>query len=818
MAGSPQIVVEFLAKTAGLQAGLKNAEKSTQSFGTSVGKLGKAGVVAAGVAGLGALTAVAKIGFDEMAQGAKVGAQTAAVLKSTGSAAHVTAGHVESLAGALLKKSGVDDEAIQSGENLLLTFTRIQNTAGKGNDIFDQATKTMLDMSTALGQDTSQSAIQLGKALNDPVKGMTALRKVGVSFTEGQTKQVAAMVKSGNVMGAQKLILAELNKEFGGSAAAAGKTLPGQINVLKESFSNLAGEMMSSLAPAFEAITSFLTAHPALFKALVIGVLALAAAMVALNVAMAVTAAVTAGVALPVLAIIAAIALLVVAAVLVVKHWAAIKAATIAAWNAVKSAVTTALAAVRNAIQAVIGWIRANWPLLLGILAGPFGLAVALIVKHWAAIKAATVAAWNAIKGALSSAMSAIRGVITAGFNAIVGVVKSAVSRFVGAIRAGAGLAAGAARAIVAAVKGAFSGAASWLVQAGKDAVMGLVHGIESVKDLPGKALHAITSRLPHTPWGSTAWQAMHEVGKTAGKGLADGITASTPQAVAAAKAIAKRAMDAAKAQAASQSSALQDALGKAFEARQAAAKTPAEQAIANMEAARAQQQRQQALADAQAQLAAATNADELLAAQKAYEAAQYDITIAGLQQQAAAERTELDGQQALQQAAFTKRLAALNTYLASGHATAKGANARIAKLAKDFGLDLATIGALIGPSMAGAIEKSIPAAVKAAIKLTDAVKDAIRKGLKIGSPSRWAEEQGKFVSQGLALGIARNANVANLALAGLTGGDITMAEGEAAPVHVRVFIGDTELRGMVRTEIGSDNARVARRLLAGTT
>ena len=75
----------------------------------------------------------------------------------------------------------------------------------------------MLDMSVALGQDATQSAIQLGKALNDPVKGVTALRRVGVSFTAAQIKQIKTLVATGKTLQAQKLILRELNQEFGGS-------------------------------------------------------------------------------------------------------------------------------------------------------------------------------------------------------------------------------------------------------------------------------------------------------------------------------------------------------------------------------------------------------------------------------------------------------------------------------------------------------------------------------------------------------------------------------------------------------------------------
>lgn len=194
------------------------------------------------IAGLGALGAAAKIGFGEFMESQKVMAQTNAVLKSTGGAAKVTAGHVSDLAGSLMRKSGVDDELIQSGANVLLTFTKIRNEVGKGNDIFDQATKATLDMSVALGQDMKSSSILVGKALNDPIKGMSALGRAGIQFTADQKETIKTLVESGRTMDAQKLILKELETQFGGSAEAAGKTLPGQLNILKETFNNLAGQ------------------------------------------------------------------------------------------------------------------------------------------------------------------------------------------------------------------------------------------------------------------------------------------------------------------------------------------------------------------------------------------------------------------------------------------------------------------------------------------------------------------------------------------------------------------------------------------------
>jgi hypothetical protein len=175
--------------------------------------------------GIGALTKAANDFIGEARDAAKVGRQTQAVIKSTGGAARVSGRDVEGLAGRLSKLVAVDDEVIQSGENILLTFTNIRNVGA--DRIFDKATFAAVDMAAALNQgevttsNLQKANIQLGKALQDPIKGVTALSRVGVNFTQQQKDQIKTMVEAGDVVGAQKLILAELTKEFGGSAAAA---------------------------------------------------------------------------------------------------------------------------------------------------------------------------------------------------------------------------------------------------------------------------------------------------------------------------------------------------------------------------------------------------------------------------------------------------------------------------------------------------------------------------------------------------------------------------------------------------------------------
>lgn len=209
--------------------------------------------------------AFGKVAYDEFTQAQKANAQTAARLKSTGGVANVTAKHINQLSTRILALSGIDDQAAQSAQNMLLTFTNVRNEAGRGNKIFDRTTLAIMDMATAMNNGATPSAEQLkattirvGKALNDPVKGMTALAKVGVKFTDQQKEQIKQLVKSGQSMKAQKLILHELNREFGGSAAAAGKTLPAQLARLKESFASVAASVLTTFMPQIEKLLNFI--------------------------------------------------------------------------------------------------------------------------------------------------------------------------------------------------------------------------------------------------------------------------------------------------------------------------------------------------------------------------------------------------------------------------------------------------------------------------------------------------------------------------------------------------------------------------------
>lgn len=180
-----------------------------------------------------------------------------AVLKSTHDAVGMSATQINAMVQSLKNLDGVDDDVILSGTNMLLTFTNI------GSSVFPMANQAMLDMAVAMnhgsmnGLDLKDTAIQLGKALNDPINGITALSRVGVTFTEQQKEQIKAMVAAGNTAGAQKLILKELEREFGGAAKAAGDADP--FNKFKLAMGDIGKTLGAIVLPPLTTLANFIT-------------------------------------------------------------------------------------------------------------------------------------------------------------------------------------------------------------------------------------------------------------------------------------------------------------------------------------------------------------------------------------------------------------------------------------------------------------------------------------------------------------------------------------------------------------------------------
>ena len=161
------------------------------------------------------------------------GADLDATLKSTAHSAGLTAEEIKKIGTERAKVTLFDDDETNRASAMLLTFTNIK----KG--VFEEAIPAIQNLATKMGgdgpADLKGASIQVGKALNDPVNGLKALTRVGVTFDEQQKAQIKTMVKAGDTAGAQRLILAELSKEFGGAAEAA-RAAGGGVATLKLGF------------------------------------------------------------------------------------------------------------------------------------------------------------------------------------------------------------------------------------------------------------------------------------------------------------------------------------------------------------------------------------------------------------------------------------------------------------------------------------------------------------------------------------------------------------------------------------------------------
>ncbi len=175
--------------------------------------------------------------------------QVEASLASMGRQSEFTSLQLQKMATGEMRKSLYDDDQIlREVTSTMLTFGKIQGP------LFDRAQAAAVDLSVKFKKDLGGSAIMVGKALQDPVKGVSALSRVGVSFSASQKAMIKSMVAAGNSAGAQKLILAELEKQVAGSAEAARKANPGAA--AKQDLDELQETVGAKLLPIMMKVTT----------------------------------------------------------------------------------------------------------------------------------------------------------------------------------------------------------------------------------------------------------------------------------------------------------------------------------------------------------------------------------------------------------------------------------------------------------------------------------------------------------------------------------------------------------------------------------
>lgn len=269
-------------ETGPFQKGATKAQLETQKLVKSIERTGKQMMaVGAGItAGLTVpFTALMTSAIPAARESAEAMGQVRAALASMGPAAGRSAEQLSQQAEALMRLSTFDDDDILRNVTAnMLTFGQVTGAT------FDRAQKVTIDLATRLKMDLQSATLMVGKALNDPVEGLTALRRSGIQFTEQQKAQITAMAEAGNAAGAQALMLAELERQFGGSAKAMRDASPDVAlrqswDSMKETLGMIALDVLPKILPPLTRLLDRFNALSPATQAVVVGVLAAGAAL-----------------------------------------------------------------------------------------------------------------------------------------------------------------------------------------------------------------------------------------------------------------------------------------------------------------------------------------------------------------------------------------------------------------------------------------------------------------------------------------------------------------------------------------------------------
>ncbi|MGI9499870.1 MAG: phage tail length tape measure family protein, partial [Geminicoccaceae bacterium] len=201
------------------------------AVGSSIGRFGLIATGAtAAITAFGFATAAALRVFADSEQ---VIFRLGGVLRATGNAVGLTKDEIDDLAVSLGDLTLTSADEAREAAASLLTFRTVQG------DTFERTLRLSQDLAAVFGTTLPNAALQLGKALEDPITGLTALRRSGVNFTEEQKELLRTLAETGQVLQAQTIILDRVEEQVGGAGVAEAGGLTGATDTLGESWDRL---------------------------------------------------------------------------------------------------------------------------------------------------------------------------------------------------------------------------------------------------------------------------------------------------------------------------------------------------------------------------------------------------------------------------------------------------------------------------------------------------------------------------------------------------------------------------------------------------
>jgi len=150
------------------------------------------------------------------------------IIRSTGGAAQLSAQEIDAFAVSLGESTLTSAGAVRDAAGILLTFKSV------AKETFTDTLSLAQDLSATGFGDLKSTTLQLGKALEDPILGMTALRRSGVMFSDEQQNMIKSLLDANDKLGAQAIILQEVRKQVGGAAQNEAKGFAGAVDTMGE--------------------------------------------------------------------------------------------------------------------------------------------------------------------------------------------------------------------------------------------------------------------------------------------------------------------------------------------------------------------------------------------------------------------------------------------------------------------------------------------------------------------------------------------------------------------------------------------------------
>jgi hypothetical protein len=198
----------------------------------------------------------------------------------------------------------------------------------------------------------------------------------------------------------------------------------------------------------------------------------------------------------PIGLVIAAIAALVVGIVLLWKHSETFRRIVLGTWQAVWGGI-------KKFVGFIVGFVKQHWKLLIAILLGPLGIIVGLVIKNWDTIKRVFLAGVSFVLAVVKKYIGLVIATWRTIFK-VVGFLAGLWLKIAGIFWRGAQRVWGFITDLGSSILGFFGDAGSWLLDAGKNIVQGLIDGLKSmlgsVKDTALDVVHSVTDFFPFSP------------------------------------------------------------------------------------------------------------------------------------------------------------------------------------------------------------------------------------------------------------------------------------------------------------------------------